>query len=689
MNDKITKVNLIFIGFKIESIEFNKIVNEHLPANSVIYHIDFKPFETNSNNDTDITKSKFPEFYKRFPAFFKRAHDINRTIDLNNSETLLNIYKPINLSLFSQNTYPQNNQSDLNTLTSPLSELMSVIWRICYNYFRSSYKPRSIGRHEIISYLLYEPNMGQKDWIDDKISDEKELDYRIEKRLYLYNKIENNPNYFLDRVLIEIALAVNRNNGLIDLFELSRGRVGKYYKQYLRTLTSQNSQNHVPSLYELLYEIVGHQSEHSEEPEHFKSSRNIFKLSIEKNINTKNKQSFIDNICVIINENINTTFIEYPYSFNSKKLNERKKDFSTSLKNILSEYFDELNQPIPIDKLPAERTLTLIQRLFSSKWLSNRFKLNLLNNFDKKVFNGLVRDGESPNVQMLKEVFRLFKKTVGKHYLIINASPEDTGHFIFESFEKKNLIHTNLGLSYEFNNIFFKQQWDILLLVSETGSNFDFLNLIVTDEKSIHDKEKKKKELGDKLKNKHIILICSYESVKQLYVKGKSESEIIKEHKKKICAGIFPEENLTLCFVPWREHNHHGVIFLKAIRKNDLEWETSSKNLAVLMYSPDKETKGNDLNENIDYGFICSNSIYMYRNGLSNSMDPLFIGVNDKEVFNKYTIQDQYKLLTLFYIPLLRSAELNANRGATIATGISKKHISVKNIFDHFKEQIY
>ncbi len=675
---EIQRVNLIFVGFAMESLEFNKIVNRFLPARSTIYHLDFNVKSKPEEIETFLNN--------KFPVFFEKAKAKNRTIS-KGVVSYGEIYRPIGLAGFSQNcgkvstdtkekteqnTEKTKNDSELqNTLTSALGELMSVLWRISYNTFAKAYRPRSIGRHEIISYLFYEPHAGTEDW-EKKHGAMHELEMRIRKREYIYEKFERNSDYFLDRTIIEIVLAVNRNNGLIDIIELSRGRVGKYYKLYRSHLPADIEKHTIPSLYDLIYLIVGSPTP-GIVPEKFKNSTNIFRLhnSFEKEDFLKDEGPVHDKLERLImkplEENINKTFPELPYPCKPEEFYKLKQAFYKKIRTKFTEELDKcfsanghINEELFVQKT---RTITLLGRLFSSRRLSNRFKLNLLSNYEKPVFNGKKPDYDpTGNITMTDELFRLFEKSVGKHYFILNTNPSDAGHHIFESFEKKNLINLNIGLSYEFNNIFFKMQWDILFLISEIGSNLEFLQHIGSE---------KKRELNKSLKNKQLIIICSYDAVKQLYPRETTKSELAEKHRARICNGILNEKNVTLCFIPFREHNHHQAVFLRKIHKKDHEWDCPSNNLLIIKEAPTKNRQ--------QYGFVCSNSIYMYRDGLSNSMDPLFIGVNEKEVFEKHTIQDQYKLLCLFYTHILRAVSF---KGADpdLRFAIATKHTFLETI---------
>jgi hypothetical protein len=631
----IEKVNLIFVGFAMESLEFNKIVNQ-LPAKSVIYHLDFHPFSEEKLNNL---------FEIKFPDFYRNAASIGRTI-IETKKTYSNIYKSISLSKFCQNDNKKEYEPSpkKNHLTSSLSELISIIWRITHNGFAQAYRPRSIARHEINCYLLYEPHTGVE-------PPNQTIDGWVQKREYLHDEFEVNSEYFLDRVLVEITLAVNRNNGIVDILELLRGRVGRYYKLYRDYIHLLKEPANQPlSLYDLLHEFTRHRDDFTNKngtqtfktdaQANFKNSKNIFILrDIINQADLLDEKKFIACIRHEIQQvELNFKNVRLRQGIDDTIFQDLNRQQALLLETLYEKfterYADYLNpQPgkIPVTTKQVTRTITLLCRLLSSTKLSNRFKINLLKNFSHSVYNGKKEN------KMLDEVYRLLEKTVGNHYFIINSSPQDPTHFMFESFKQKNLIHTNLALSYKFNDIFENNHWDVLLIISETGSNLDFLKYMDPAKKVIKRKE---------FKDKHLIIVCSYEAVAQLH-QEKDTKSLAQKHKTLLCAGILNEENVTLTFVPFREHNHHMTIFLQTII-NENEFLKPTNSSTKKMYIDPSDSKKN-------WGFVLAYSIYMFRQGLSNSMDPLFIGANPDEISTDFDSQDQDKLLSLFFTHVLRS----------------------------------
>jgi hypothetical protein len=125
-DNPIQRVNLICVGFDMTSLEFNEILDQKLPPHSRIYHISYKNYEEDRLN----------KLKKEYLAnFFNRAEKVKNT----------NCYQMVEIIGF----------TPLDKLISPYAELFSVLWRQIHGKFSRIYRPRSIGRHEILNYLFY------------------------------------------------------------------------------------------------------------------------------------------------------------------------------------------------------------------------------------------------------------------------------------------------------------------------------------------------------------------------------------------------------------------------------------------------------------------------------------------------------------------------------------------------------
>jgi hypothetical protein len=694
----IQRINLITVGFALESMEFNDILNEYLPKNSVIYYItNPKPkisFKVN------LFEAVLPKFTKR--AMFAQNVITNDKINKQYIKYLLddddkkddtdkyskldkkynNVFKPIWNKGFNTDVGIDSNN---NLLMPPLGEIASVLWRNTYSFFKESYRPRSVARHEITSYLFYDESLG-------KISDNPNTAERVGMRELMHKYYEKSPKYFRDRILVEIALAICRNNGIIDLIELLNGRTGLYYKYYVDACQKFPDRiRHQHSIFDLLNEF----NEIGESPadekdvydvKEFLYSRNVFRIKV---IDFLNINDSIDEKIKILNENWEEVTIEKVVNGKKKIINTQNKDGQ----NIIGEEFKNIieiinskpfGSPKKINdgkrKLFTNRALTVLYHLLASDKLSTKFKQNFLYNFNKKVFSGkdfenkheLQNEKQYEPENMMQDLFRLFIKSVGSHYYIIKSYPYSTKHFLWESYDKRKALHTNLALNYEIRDIFLRKEWDVMLCVSETGSTLGFLKEYEEHADKEADEDTVCKLVGQKATNNRkkdtfeelkdgkrmLILICSHEALRQYYENESgielTQKQIIEEHKNKVCLEnqIWDRNSIHILLMPYWEHNHHITMFLKSFdMKNNTIWKDFNVVWPVItpVYPKNKS------DEDCEYGFISQGSIYIHRQGFSNSIDPLFIGTNHLETPHQYNYRDQSKLLLLFFTYICRA----------------------------------
>ncbi|GAB4015840.1 hypothetical protein [Spirosoma koreense] len=621
--DSIRRVNVICVGFKMESFELNEIIDQYLPPYSKIYHISRS--EINETDLRKLFKSDLPSFYNRANASgrFNRQND---TIDNTDDQALEN-YREIFRS-FSTNKFCSDNLE--NTLTSPLGQIFSTIWREIYNNFKPSYRPRSIARHEIISYLFYRYDLGAR-------GKKQSIEERQKQRQFITDTYEKNYEYFCDRTLVEIALAIIRNNGIIDLIEILLGRVGIYYQAYRNAFTKSSATKQSYSLYELVNEFAtpGDIPQADQQSnEEFQYARNIFEV---KSLAYKNDDLAPEQTSSL-NKNWQTTKI-----INSENKNITGYKFAKNLHESIIRYRK--------NKAVEEPILSVMFHLFASDKLSNIFKENFLNNHSKEVFSGrkanasinglssLNQDLINDN-RLLAELFRSLQKSFGSHYYYINSNHQDPKHFIWESFQKKKVLHTNLALRYEYKEAFLHKKWDILLCVSETGGLSGFLNKKFDSElnglKPEHKRqiEHVKKELL--LGKRRMIFIGSYEAVKMLHP-GSDGADLIRAHKKRICGSWWKEECVDVLLMPSWQHHNHVTVFLE---KESLSDYYRKDNLPVF--------------RNNDFSFKAVSSLYTYRRGFSNSIDPILLSHSPDESNHRFAQRDHEKLLSLFFTYVCR-----------------------------------
>jgi len=573
-NKKINRINLIVAGFALESVEFNKLLKikkedkDQYPEYH-IYHIDHFPF------DLSIDSDKTREFLSKFPSChsFFSGKEMIPIVDVDKKYQGLLSYIPLKTSTFTDKT---------NRLSTPFAELMSVLWRKVHNSFSESYAPRSIARHEIISYLLYDPGFGF-----DKLQGPEEL---IQNRLDLYHTYEPENqkwntgsqcrSYFSDKLMVELMLAINRNNGAIDIGEMLKGRIGFYYREYEKMYDKVD--NCSGTIYDMVNWLCGNNQE--DRPAYLRNTKNY---------------CFLDLHFTATDKDHLTAALDVAFGF--EEVPERSAFINSFIRHHEASESD-----------PDSRVFVLFSRLLTSPYISARLKKNLLKNYRLPVQNGLQL---SPD--LLSEIFRLMYKSLSRHYYIINPRQNNPVHHLLESYSEENLHHTNMAYSYAFSDLFCNlDNWDAALVVSETGGSMKHAYF-----------------MDERLSGKRIILICSYEAVVKRYPDLFSEllryptkenyEKLKKRHFEHITGSSHPLPGFELFFAPSREHNHHMAVFLK---------------------KPEPSTK---THEAADAPFLMAGALYHYRQGYSNSIDPVVINACKKPTITEW--QDYGKLLSQFY----------------------------------------
>jgi hypothetical protein len=664
------RANLICVGFDMGSIEFNDILNKKLHKGSKIYHV---MWEKEDEATPPFIENLLPEFFKREYEFkYNVQYDTEEPTDFKAKKMKLNsgLYHRIPL----ESLLPGKGNG-INTL---LSEMFSYIWRRVYHQFKDGFVPRSIGQHEIISYLFYNPDysIGHKLTKDEPLYN-KEL---VLTRKQLNEQYERNAAYFLDRTIVEIAIAINRNNGIVELAQLLGDRVGKYFTLY-KTAHFNKYKNKKPaySIYQLIDQF---KSKHQSENYEGFHPKGVFELDTmilkdltpdEELLNKiKDKKSAMDNCG------------------NLKSWNTNKNDYQ--LVKILLEKFKKISSRELYKKGSGRGdfnpiTPIVLYRLFTSEHLSKMFIDNFKRNYKKIIYNGKKYEEDEtnrmdiklsagqPGPEMIDELIRLFDKSgvSSASYFSIHPKFNDPKNFLLESFTKSQILHTNLALDYKFRELFLKKvkgkeagTWDLLLIIAEKTSLLGFL------------KEEGKEEKHD-FDSKQIIIINSYESIKQFHpgideIYPKSPDPHKNENKKKknptkkeVERSAFRAkinelnskqtlkykeivENYTLnpnnitidveC-LPAMQHNHHMMVFIKKSEENH--------NSSLPHYVVEDDGKKCQLN--------MVGALYMYRQGFSNSINPVFIGER-KDGKHKKAVSNDFRRLLRIFSKLHRRAEL-------------------------------
>lgn len=648
----IQRVNLFVFGFNMSSIEFNEIIDNDLPPESRVYHFGW-----------GVNESK----NELFPTLFPKLKDKTEKEGVK-METLYQ-YFPLELLLKAK--------SD-NELTSPLGEVSAYIWRNTHMRFREFYKPRSISRHELTSYLFQKGDVNYYHINEkgEKKAKENNLDTLGEHYDY-------SPKYFRDRIIVEIALELNRSKGIVDIVDAlsSDKRIGKYYSIFKEKCTTHGDKIKIPmSIYDLFNEFVPSESKTDDqnfESEEFEFANNIFRIKEVDFSKSAWKEKLLDT----------WRYIE----FKSGKRNPDNENsdtddaFAMELINIFLEHYnsDSENNGNKIN-------LSILFYLFSSSLLSNTFKVRLLEKIRQPVYNGLVTTEEESSTYsrtIIPEIFRLFLKSSKSqsHYYYIRPRYNDSKHHMWESFNKNKLIHTNLALNYDFQRMFLDTKWNLLLVTLETSEVVKKIveTLIEEEEQNELDVNGKKVLESIRKGERRIISINAYSAISQLHKSDEQNIEeenqdineifcnLIEKHKKFLNVkdpksasgeGIWKDETLDVMLLPTNQHNHHSIMFLNT--KHDITMDTIGEGFSRLARS-------------------VTGCLYMYRRGFSHSISPVFIGQEYYETPNDKIFKDIIKSLKLFFTYLCRADEFKYDSTEDKQSCSS----SLQSVFDTIREQ--
>jgi len=618
----LTQVNIISVGFNMASIEFNDILNKFLPDRSKIFHFAYGKKDI---RDPHFVKEILPDFYKRA---FGAWQPERGSADLSLDEFDNYVYKRISIESMDKAEVD-------DTLTSPYSKLFSCLWRKMHRQFKEHLQPRSIGSHELVAYLFCDP---------DFFTDEMHL---IKEDVV--NRYENNIHYFLDRTLVEIAITINRNNGVVDIADLLNERAGFYYAEYRRIhLEQKRSPKDLLSIYDLINQFT---DDASEEESKATLLRNIFRLKV------LNFEETIEEIKQLRTAT-DSRGIRHP------RLKKWELPFydqlsdSTSPGRIPSDLKNKTN-PQEFINVALERferlltgyyggkcyiPVTIMYHLFRCSLLSDQFTENLKKNYGKAVYNQKNYDSKKDKLflepgqkspLLIDELIRLFLKSSTGHFFTIKPKFNDHANFLTQSFSKNKILHTNLSVEYAFLNMMGKD-WDIALLIIENGN---ILKLLEENQDLLLRTNRKRK----------IIVINSYEALRQLHPDEEfGKIELIKRRNKEYTDFVAKGQpgslvEFSTLSTPAVQHNHHMMLFLKRSPST-----AERRPSACYIFT-------NTTGQKIPVEMV--GGIYMFRRGFSSSINPIFIGDTSYSPFTdtKALTNDLRKLLSMFLINFCRA----------------------------------
>jgi Effector-associated domain 11 len=388
----------------------------------------------------------------------------------------------------------------------PMADFWTQLWeKHIVEMFKPLYKPRSIARHKIVADIFYHAFKHRKHGDYRHLPDLKQKNETLKSYF-------RSSAYFFERTVVEVAIALAQNKGVIEPREaIKEDRIGYFYNLYKKQLPI-----------------------------------DVANATFQKD----NIKPYCSNLYTL-NQIYKDFFkLEQRFSFSNNLLNLQR-FVATEWKE---EDLDFLNA-LPLCYQPTDKTKTGLETFFND---SEHLHFLLMYRFYKSVlsedlFNLMKEHYVHKKVHLLKNICdNLNDIRKGFSYNITPKFRNET-IYSFESVERKHVLHTNLALSYQFSNVFdTPQNWDILLLISERGK---FLTTQLEGFKQ-----------PERLASKPILLIGCHEAIAELNanVSHQQDSETIKKlsnaylHKNQL-EGL----NIKMHFLPYWIHHHHVAIFLK------------------------------------------------------------------------------------------------------------------------------
>lgn len=104
-----------------------------------------------------------------------------------------------------------------------LNDVMADLFQRVHDRFKEPYKPRHLGRHHLVHHLLFKPYSAENRAAREEGA--PVLPHGSGSR------VPSDPkHYFLARLCVELAIALAKGNGRIDLQTLVKDRVGIYFR---------------------------------------------------------------------------------------------------------------------------------------------------------------------------------------------------------------------------------------------------------------------------------------------------------------------------------------------------------------------------------------------------------------------------------------------------------------------------
>ncbi len=391
-----------------------------------------------------------------------------------------------------------------NEFIPSLGDIFTRLWSVhIRNAFNEPFRPRNISRHEIVADIFYHAfDHHNSEYFEKNITD-------IDKKYKELRDYFRNSQYFLERTIVEVAISLCKNKGLLESEQVVNERIGTFYRKYREQSQVEKQKNGIVKPILTLSDIYLVFSLNSDY--HYAGDLlNVSKFSEEKDGPFRSKTNLIEDLGYNTREN-------------------KGEDIAT--------FF---NKPENLHRI-------ILYRLWNCKNLSivarlkDKFKHN--NDLKKHIFERLL-----VNTSQLRESFTYD----------IKSRFDDPGALQFQSLDKSHVLHTNLSLSYQFAEEFnHPESWDLMLMIGERGKFLtSHFNVIGSKTRST-----------PALENKKMIVLACYEALVENFgnlppkqLNPKYFEELKSSFKKKWNIDL---DNIEYTLLPYWQHYHHMVVFLK------------------------------------------------------------------------------------------------------------------------------
>jgi hypothetical protein len=174
------RTNIISVGFGMNSLDLLQMLN------SAVYHPDGKPRRPN----TELALFHINRAGWGDPEALRKSTGIDRQYFV-----------------------------DVNSFTQGLEGVLRTLWKRVQEPFTEPFQPRGIARHEIVHMTFF-----------DNGSVPGTAGCRV-PRAGRRRRPQSDANYFFARLCVEVALALAKGNGRVDLSKHFNDRVGIYFDQ--------------------------------------------------------------------------------------------------------------------------------------------------------------------------------------------------------------------------------------------------------------------------------------------------------------------------------------------------------------------------------------------------------------------------------------------------------------------------